>query len=929
MNKISKKIVALATMAAFVLTLVPAAAFAAPADKTGYTVTKAEATTDKYNSTTVNITLSDEDLDAVLADAANNVLVWAEDANDTVVGNYGTVTDATWGGSYNASNTFNGMAVLVPNADDNTFSIDIDDVGAVGDYKVYVALNVAPHAQSVADAENAAIVKGGVTFHALGDAVGDASNYGVYEGGVLQAEEDVAVNTDLTTTFKINDKNGDATAPDLEDVVVWAVNKDNGQVTELASIVDEDGNPVRKTGSTGNNAKSYYLDSVNNGETLTVQFSIAGDYVLYAGVGTSYDAANAAKLGLGRAVTTVHVTDNTEVDYFTVEAEAFNHGNGTAIASQELVFDETNTAVLNFTEGDFADFRFNGADSIRFSGVAYEKDNTPAKGQTIDFTTDRNDVVEFVGVTGNTDTDNTDTDGRFDTEITMQSAQNAYLTITDKATGLKYDVRIIANVATPASIDRTLTGGNILAGTDDHWNTADHAWFTDAVQFQIIDTKNEVVTGGLDSSDYIIDVRTVPGNSAVVADRLEDRLELRDSGNGVYTLVYTGTDAQAAEDLKEGKYEVRVALAGANDKDDNATVTFNAMEYGTTKDTVLDITAHDRSSGRIVRDIDDEITLGQDVTVVGKYVDENGLKINATGLVIGATGDAVKDLNAQGYTFTTKDDVAANESLLGTTITVWAQNSANKQLVSRELTVVKSYNAFTLEFDKAEGAVGEDNDVTVNVVKEDGSRAQVTGTLYAFIADQSNKDAKVSLDGDNTDVTNGRGHLSIYASEETTVDVVVGVKDANNDGFYAATLEYTVGAEDPLSDYTVVMTIDSSEYVVNNNVIKGDAAPYVDSAWRTMVPIRALMEAFDAEVVWDEANPDVVTINYDGDTQIVMNVGDEAYTIDGEEGEMDTVPVNNNGRVYVPIRFVAEGIGFHVTPLYNADGLTASVVFQR
>lgn len=96
-----------------------------------------------------------------------------------------------------------------------------------------------------------------------------------------------------------------------------------------------------------------------------------------------------------------------------------------------------------------------------------------------------------------------------------------------------------------------------------------------------------------------------------------------------------------------------------------------------------------------------------------------------------------------------------------------------------------------------------------------------------------------------------------------------------------------------------------------------------------MVPIRALMEAFDAEVVWDENDPSVVTINFDGNTQIVMNVGETGYTINGVDGEMDTVPVNNDGRVYVPIRFVAEGIGFHVTPLYNDAGLTASVVFQR
>ena len=920
MNKISKKIVALATMAAFVLTLVPAAAFAADqkVDDSYFTVEKTA-----YNTADITVTIGDTD-----ADETANFVVWAEDEDGQLVNtgvfssNY---TTGTWNGGYYVSENSAGhydVTATFPEA---------------GKYTIYAALNEQGGNYTPADLDDLQKmpVQGSAnvsaTVIAVGPAVGDASKYGVYDGAVFQKEANIAVNKDLTTTFKINDINGDATGDNLDNVVIWAVNKANNQVTELAKVsINGTAVTAHPTGTDPEDAKAFAIGTVANNTEVEVQFSVAGDYYLYAGVGATYEDANKAKLD--SEYTLVHVTDNTEVDYFTVEAEAFNHGNGTAIASQELVFDETNTAVLNLTEGDFADFRFNGADSIRFSGVAYEKDNTPAKGQTIDFTTDRNDVVEFVGVTGNTDTDNTDTDGRFDTEITMQSAQNAYLTITDKATGLKYDVRIIANVATPASIDRTLTGGNILAGTDDHWNQEDHGMFTDAVQFQIIDTKNDIVTGDLDKNDdYIIDVRTVPGGSDTVATALENSLFLTDSGNGVYTLEFQGDKAAAEQQLKEGKYEVRVALVNANSKDDNATVTFNAVEFGTVKDTVLDITATDMSTlgGREV-EIDDEITLGQLVSVEGKYVDENGLKIDATGLVIGADGEAVIDAQAGPvFNFATKADVAANESLLGTTITVWAQNSANKQLVSRELTVVKSYNAFTLEFDKAEGAVGEDNDVTVNVVKEDGSRAQVSGRLYAYIADQSNEDAKVSLDGDNTAVTNGRGHLSIYASEETTVDVVVAVKDSNNDGLYAATLEYTVGAEDPLSDYTVVMTIDSSEYVVNNNVIKGDAAPYVDSNWRTMVPIRALMEAFDAEVVWDEANPDVVTINYDGDTQIVMNVGETGYTIDGEEGEMDTVPVNNNGRVYVPIRFVAEGIGFHVTPLYNADGLTASVVFQR
>ena len=110
--------------------------------------------------------------------------------------------------------------------------------------------------------------------------------------------------------------------------------------------------------------------------------------------------------------------------------------------------------------------------------------------------------------------------------------------------------------------------------------------------------------------------------------------------------------------------------------------------------------------------------------------------------------------------------------------------------------------------------------------------------------------------------------------------------------------------------------------------ITGDAAPYVDSNWRTMVPIRALAESFDAEVVWNQ-DEETVTINFDGDTQIVMTVGEQAYTVNGEEATMDTEPVNTGSRVYVPIRFAAEAMGFHVTPLCNDAGLTASVVFQR
>ena len=266
--------------------------------------------------------------------------------------------------------------------------------------------------------------------------------------------------------------------------------------------------------------------------------------------------------------------------------------------------------------------------------------------------------------------------------------------------------------------------------------------------------------------------------------------------------------------------------------------------------------------------------------------------------------------------------------MIGTTITVSAFSEAEKKLVQKELTVVDSYNTYSLEFTPTQGEVNADNDVTVTVVNADGKRQQVAGTMYAYVADQSNEDARVVVDIDNNNVVRGEGELTVFADQETTVDVVVGITDNNNDAIYAGTLEFTVGAEDPNAENTVVMTIGSTDYVVNNDIVKGDAAPYVDDAWRTMVPFRVLGETFGATVDWDQEAQSVTYIY--GDTELVMTIGEDTYTINGEEFDMDTAPVLSGDRTYVPVRFVGEALGYTVTALYDGEtGLTASVVFQK
>lgn len=124
----------------------------------------------------------------------------------------------------------------------------------------------------------------------------------------------------------------------------------------------------------------------------------------------------------------------------------------------------------------------------------------------------------------------------------------------------------------------------------------------------------------------------------------------------------------------------------------------------------------------------------------------------------------------------------------------------------------------------------------------------------------------------------------------------------------------------------VLMFINQQYMTVDGKSFTTDAAPYIRNN-RTYIPIRALSEGFGAQVFWDNQSRSV-TINLDGNS-IVMNMGSTYYWINGQLREMDVAPeISGIGRTYVPIRFVAEALGFNVYPSYNYDGTTYSVFFS-
>ena len=911
MNKISKKIVSLITMAAFVLTLVPAAAFGATSADSSFTVKAVD-----YNTAEVSFTLDQDDL-------GYNTVIWATDSKGAPVSDvtYESKTAVTswddWGG--NAGVLGGADATNSTLTADTTYTVEMT-FGTPGEYDIHVGANKVDFTGAL-DKLDPVKVQGSnaVTASFTRDKFADPdySGYGVVENGaVVEKAEDIDVDEVLDTTFVVNYAYKQGTTSPLTEaagskVTVWAQEDGKNVPTTFATFDGEQGS---KTFEVDKNEFVY-----NNTPVVKVSFDKAGDYTLYAKV------ENGSVTEPLQYATKVHVNDKVyTIDRLEVEATTSNK-----VTPVEIKFDSNNMGKLDLTELD-PNFDYDGIDDVILNGVAYDEDNNKVQGKEIVATTNKDSVIEF---DGNKQTKTTTNFGKFTISFDMQDKSNGTVYLTNEEDGIEYSIQVIAAKTSATNIDRTKTGGYVLAGNDKTYGDAAYKGktsvnFTDAVQFEVTDQKNEPVSGNDAIAGYKLELRTKSAKDSTLESG--DLALVWDADAGVYTLAYTGAynsdKSDYTTDLVPGKYEVRVALPSG----DNATVTFNVAKFGKVQDTVLDIHAHDAdmwnpaNPNAYTINVDDQITLGQFVTVNAVYVDENGIKVDAPDVNYGFNGDAVRDIDVENGTFVTPADSAVNDSLIGTEIEVIAYNTANKQLVTKTLTVVKSYTDKTLEFGSEQGPIAKDNKVPVSVVDENGKVQQVKGTIEAWVADQSNEDAKVSVEAGS--ISSGKGSITVYSDEETTADIVVIVKAGTE--VYPATLHYTFGAEDPLANRTVVMTIDSTEYVVNNNVFTGDAAPYIDDAWRTMVPIRALMEAFDSEVIWNQ-DDETVTINFDGDTQIVMTVGETGYTIDGVDGEMDTVPVNTGDRVYVPIRFVAEGIGFHVTPLYNADGLTASVVFQK
>lgn len=85
-----------------------------------------------------------------------------------------------------------------------------------------------------------------------------------------------------------------------------------------------------------------------------------------------------------------------------------------------------------------------------------------------------------------------------------------------------------------------------------------------------------------------------------------------------------------------------------------------------------------------------------------------------------------------------------------------------------------------------------------------------------------------------------------------------------------------------------------------------DVAPEVKNQ-RTMVPIRAVVEAIGGDVAWDQETRQV-TMTRAGST-VTMTLDSTTASVNGAAVEMDVAPYATNGRTLIPARYAAEFFG--------------------
>ncbi|MGI6491593.1 MAG: beta-propeller domain-containing protein [Pelotomaculum sp.] len=116
-----------------------------------------------------------------------------------------------------------------------------------------------------------------------------------------------------------------------------------------------------------------------------------------------------------------------------------------------------------------------------------------------------------------------------------------------------------------------------------------------------------------------------------------------------------------------------------------------------------------------------------------------------------------------------------------------------------------------------------------------------------------------------------------------------------------------------LPNHTASFVVNQTTFSLDGEARGMDAAPFIEQG-RTYIPLRYLAYALgitDDGIIWD-GQKQKVTLSTPNGNVITVTVGKAVLTIDGQEQLMDVTPLLIGERVYLPVRWLAEALGYEV-----------------
>ena len=115
----------------------------------------------------------------------------------------------------------------------------------------------------------------------------------------------------------------------------------------------------------------------------------------------------------------------------------------------------------------------------------------------------------------------------------------------------------------------------------------------------------------------------------------------------------------------------------------------------------------------------------------------------------------------------------------------------------------------------------------------------------------------------------------------------------------------------------ILLTVDKNTALVDGIEKTMDVAPFIDkNSNRTLVPIRFVSEFLGGTVDWNATTRTVTikfgkNINNEG-LKIELTIENTIVYVNGKEVKTDVAPLIKDSRTFVPLRFIAETMGFNV-----------------